>query len=151
MNPTSTLTRAEALEVLTTGLERWEEYFNPQGTMALQPDVGLAILIDKCWDINLYMEPSRKLGSLAIYACELTKHSMARNSENGIHIYSHNREGTLYNMVDTVLHELAHHIVYVCFKPEWRNQGSHGARWKWVCRVLGANPSAMAKPITRSN
>ncbi len=106
-------------------------------------------LIDKCWDINLYMEPSHKLGSLGIYACDLTKHSKARNSENGIHIYNHNREGTLYDMVDTILHELAHHIVYICYKPEWKSQGAHGAKWKWVCRVLGANPSALASAIVR--
>jgi hypothetical protein len=124
----STITRAQALEVLTEGLERCENYMHAN----LTEDT-----LDDLWNINLYLKPAHNEGPLGTYHC----------GKNMIHVYNHVRGIKHYDAADTILHELAHHIMWICYRAQERTQGAHGAKWRWVCQVLGANPRASQRGI----
>ena len=136
------ITKEEAVEVLTAGLNRWEDYISPGDTLQSCPEE----LMDKCWDIDMYFKMSKIKGPLGEYAGIGT--TWAKKKYNGkptIHIYNHERNNKYYDIRDTVLHELAHHIAWVVYKDR-----GHGPRWAWVCQILGANPSARAKALPQS-
>lgn len=54
--------------------------------------------------------------------------------------YSLDVDATEHQIVDTILHEIAHAISYEVF-----NHSKHGKIWKNVCAQIGANPSRSKK------
>ena len=53
-------------------------------------------------------------------------------------IYPH----TDYDYVDTLLHELAHHVTYHYNKKHGISETHHGNNWKYWAEKLGAVPRA---------
>ena len=116
-------TRERALEVLEAGLVRWEAY---------EPHNLTEDILDKLWDVSMYVKPGGGKNALGVYSPLLKE----------IYIYDHERAGRHFDAEDTVLHELAHHIMAVMYPREERQTGVHGEKWKWVCKILGCNPRA---------
>jgi len=140
----------EAQSLLQTGLERWENYIHPAGSEHLST-ISEEVM-DDCWDIELYLRLGQKNSSLGTYYPDRSKDGK-RHGRNFINIFSHEVDcspaqslgGTLkYDVRDTILHELAHHIHRKCYGHD--NQ-SHGHKWKWICKIIGANPSAKASAV----
>lgn len=78
-----TLTREEALAVLTSGLNRWEDYCNPSELCMLIP----ADTMDSVWDVELYLVPNKINGPLGCYAGEKTRWANKKyNGQRTIHI-----------------------------------------------------------------
>lgn len=119
------ISKEEALNVLTSGLERFEQN-NPYN---LPDDV-----LDKCYDVEMYLKlekPVRPLGR-----CYYRKRK--------IEIYKHTRGARIHDIVDTILHELAHHISY---QVHGRKGTGHGHYWQDICRMIGAKPSSTSAGI----
>ena len=85
-------------------------------------------ILDKCWEVSLkikYLVPNKSYG-----VCWYTQ---AR-----IEIYPHNfKLHKIEDFIDTVLHELAHHLNWVMY-----GEKGHNKSWKNLCKVIGADSMA---------
>ena len=97
--------------------------------------------MDDCWDIELFLRLDTTARTLGFYASKLTKKGK-KYGRSFIQINNHGRGDSSYDIYDTILHELAHHIHRTAYPKDLE---AHGAKWKWICRIIGANPKASAE------
>ncbi len=141
----TTKTKKEAQEILELGLNRWENYIFPSNA-SLDYNIKANALIseetmDSCWDIELILRLDTVSSMLGYYASEKTSHGK-KYGRSYIQINSHTVKNKSYDVTDTILHELAHHIHRVAYP---KDKQAHGAKWKWICQIVGAKPQAGAK------
>ncbi len=144
------ITQGRAQEVLELGLGRWEDYCFPAGpdncnnATAVRYSGAISDeIMDRCWDIELYLrleQPSKNLGT---YSPDKSRNGK-RHGRNYINIFPHHIDGKHYDIEDTVLHELAHHIHSISYPHD---REAHGQKWKWICKIVGANPRATQSAV----
>ena len=88
---------------------------------------------DKIFEVGLQLKSmtARQLGY-----CSYKKSLIVVNYTNPAHFKPE-------EFVDTVLHELAHHIAHCIYGAQ--NIKPHGKEWKSICVIVGANPEATFK------
>lgn len=134
------ITREEAQATLEAGLMRWENYQFPSGNTDCS--VVSTEAMDTCWDICLLLKMGNSSRTLGYYAPAASTKGL-KYGRSHIVIHNHQYGRKLYDVSDTVLHELAHHIHRTCFKHD---REAHGAKWRWICKIIGANPRATQSP-----
>ncbi len=135
------MTKKEAQHILELGLNRWEEYIFPKNAGLDYNAIISEDTMDDCWDIELMLRLDNISNTLGFYASEKTKHGK-KYGRSYIQINSHTVKNKSYDITDTILHELAHHIHRVAYP---KDNTAHGAKWKWICQIVGAKPQAGAK------
>ena len=124
---TITTAQKEGLRVLELGLDRIEAYYD---------DSTNNTLLDSIYDVGISMMPQKRKNNLGWY----------RPSSRLINVnYTHKRFDDIEEFNDTVLHELAHHLVYCTYGGKNEGIKPHGTEFKWACDVVGARPVAVQK------
>ncbi len=112
-------------KVLEEGLGRYEDYIHNQTEFEYKYG-NLDMFLDDIWNVSLFYQPSKGKRFFGQY------HRKTKE------IYVFKKEDS----VDTVLHELAHHICNVIHPGKQLYVKSHGPEWKDICLIVGARPRA---------
>ncbi len=122
------ISKREALEVLSDGLERFEN----NNLFKLSNDI-----LDKCWEVTMYLKLVKPIHALGMYWAKDCR----------IEIYNHER-GRHHDIRDTILHELAHHLAFTIHG--WKID-AHGREWKQICNIIGCNDMSTSRGIYAKN
>jgi len=109
-----------AKEVLEEGLLKYEDALERS---SYKYDESI---LDDLWGVTIAL-PSIRHNNKALGRCFY--------KEKRLEVYPHEKH-TKPQFIDTVLHELAHHISYIMFG---RDGIGHSKRWKETCRIIGAS------------
>lgn len=115
------------MRILETGLDRMEAYLEQE------PSRWTDETYDKIFDVRLQM---KNIGKNRLGYCRYKDSLICVN-------YTHSVHKKMSEFIDTILHELAHHIAHVIYGAQ--NIKPHGKEWQDICTIIGANPQATYK------